>query len=551
MKNQGQKANTIEAAIQIIQQKAEKYSISGPKTDQVLRDIQNFKIKIVLVGAFSAGKSALLNAFLGQDILQEDQRPETAVASELLYDHEEYIEIVTNTGIQCCPLAEAEIINTESAQYLKWHLNNPALQGLQGYILVDMPGFNSGIQAHNKAILQYAEQANAYLLVIDAEDGGIKRSVSTFINEVRNYENNMAIIITKSELKTDEDLALIRETVSEASADLFGHEVPVITTSKFDESVGRKLGDLIRQFDQDSIFRQTFYPKALEMGQQVIGVLEVLKKNADSDTSDLEKEIRTREQSKDKLTQKLRNERLRLSDKLQNKVQPAILADAENALYQQADTLASSLEAGGANFSMLVNNILRPVLVSSTKSYVDKSFDEFVSEISFRGVELNGEEHLTDIVNRYQQISNGIKNLPDTVDHFNGAYKAITTALAVTTSVVAPWLELILIFLPDVIKAFSSLFQQQQQGRYRNEVCNKIIPGIIQKLNPEISNSLMELEQEMVQQLEEKMEEMIDSETSALENVRQQIAKKHENFVREIQSIDADIAEIRAALDTI
>ena len=149
------------------------------------------------------------------------------------------------------------------------------------------------------------------------------------------------------------------------------------------------------------------------------------------------------------------------------------------------------------------------------------------------------------------QISNGIKNLPDTVDHFNGAYKAITTALAVTTSVVAPWLELILIFLPDVIKAFSSLFQQQQQDRYRNEVCNKIIPGIIQKLNPEISNSLMELEQEMVQQLEEKMEEMIDSETSALENVRQQIAKKHENFAREIQSIDADIAEIRAALDTI
>ena len=61
----------------------------------------------------------------------------------------------------------------------------------------------------------------------------------------------------------------------------------------------------------------------------------------------------------------------------------------------------------------------------------------------------------------------------------------------------------------------------------------------------------MELEQEMVQQLEEKMEEMIDSETSALENVRQQIAKKHENFAREIQSIDADIAEIRAALDTI
>lgn len=551
MVNGEQKVNKIETAIQVIQQKAEKYSISGQQTAQVLQDIRNFKIKVVLVGAFSAGKSALLNAFLGQDLLREDQRPETAVASELLYDREEYVEIVTNTGIQRCPLAETNLINTESAQYFKWHLNNPALQELPGYILVDMPGFNSGIQAHNKAILQYADQANAYLLVIDAEDGGIKRSVSAFIDEVRNYENNMAIVITKSELKTDEDLELIKESVSETSADLFGYEVSVITTSKFDESVGCKLGDLIRQFDPDSIFRQTFQPKALEMGQQVIGVLEVLKKNINSDTSDLEKEIRTRERSKDKLTRKLQNERLRLSDKLQNKVQPAILADAENALYQQADVLASSLESGGSNFSMLVNNILRPVLVSSTKSYVDKSFDEFVSEISFSGVGLNEEERLTEIVNRYQQISNGIKNLPDTVDHFNAAYKAITTALAVTTSVVAPWLELVLIFLPDVIKAVSSLFQQQQQDRFHNEVCNKIIPGIIQKLNPEISNSLMELEQEMVQQLEEKMEEMIDSETSALENVRQQIEKKHESFAREVQGIDADIAEIRAALEAI
>ncbi len=546
---QRQMMNHIEAAIQIIQQKAEKYSINGMQTAQVLQDIQNFKIKIVLVGAFSAGKSALLNAFLEEDILQEDQRPETAIASELLYDREEYVEVVTNTGTQRYTLEAAAALKTESAQYLKWHLNNPALQELQGYILVDMPGFNSGIQAHNKAILQYAEQANAYLLVIDAEDGGIKRSVSAFINEVRNYENNMAIVITKSELKTDEDLALIVESVTEASDDLFEHEVTVITTSKFDESVRCKLGDLIRQFDQDSIFRQTFQPKVLEMGQQVMGVLEVLKKNAALDTSDLEKEIQLRERSKEKLAQKLLNERQRLSDKLQNKVQPAILADAENALYQQADALASSLESGGANFSMLVNNILRPVLITSARSYIENSFNEFVSEISFSTVGVDAEGHLMEIIKRYQEISDGIKNLPDTVDRFNGAYKAITTTLAVATSIINPWLELVLIFLPDVIKMFSSLFQQQDKAR--NEVCNKIIPEIVQKLSPGIRDSLMELEQEMVQQLEEKMENMIDFETSALENARQQIAQKQEDFTKEIESIDTDIAEIRAVLDAI
>ena len=450
--------------------------------------------------------------------------------------------------MQSCTLVEKDKFDRANVQYLKWHLNAPTLREITEYILVDMPGFNSGIQAHNKAILQYVDQANAYLLVIDAEDGGIKQSVSTFINEIRNYENNMAIVITKSDLKTEEDLVLVKEAVADVAGELFDYEVPIIVTSKFDENAQTKLRNLILAFDRESIFRQTFLPQVAEAGERIIQVLMVLKKNASLNTSDLEEEIHSRERAKMKLAEKLQKERIRLSDKLRNKVQPSILADAEKALRQQADALASSLASGGSNFSMLVNNILRPVLVSSTQAYVENSFDEFVSsmplDISGQGTDLN------EIFTRYQKVNeNLMKNLPETVDKFNGVYKAITVALAVTTTVVAPWLELVLIFLPDVIKLISPMFQQRQQDKILTEVNNRIIPGIIQKLGPEINSSLGELEEEMMKQLEEKMKDMIDLETSALENAKTRIMELQEDYTQKIESIDRDIADIRAALN--
>lgn len=538
----------VENAIQVIEEKAEKYSVNGLRTQQLLTEMGNFQVKIVLIGAFSAGKSAMLNALLGRDLLQEDQRPETAVASELLYDRQEYVEVVSKTGIKRCTLEEAVGVDVSSVQHLRWHLSDVALRELEGYVLVDMPGFNSGIQNHNRAILQYADQANAYLLVIDAEDGGIKRSVSSFLDEVRHYEDNVAIVITKSDLKIEDDVALVRENVEEMARDMFGQDVTVIATSKFDSQIRKKLCRLIRQFDREKIFRQCFVPPVREMGQQVIGVMEVLKKNASLDVADLEEEIRSREKAKTQLSKKLQNERQRLVDRLQNSVQPSILADAENALQQQAEVLANRLENGGAGFSMLVNNILRPVLATSTQTYVEDSFDEFVSAVVVDTRRLE-DANLGDVLGRYQQINEDLKNLPEHAGHFNAVYKALTTSFAVLTSAIAPWLELILIFLPDIIKAIAPLFQRDQKDKLLNEVQNRVIPGIIQKLGPSVSSSLREIEADMVAQLEEKLGEMIDLETSALENAKNKLAQQQEDHTRKLETIDQDIEDICVALD--
>ena len=50
----------------------------------------NFDIKLMFVGHFSAGKSSLINMLIGKpDFLQEAQEPQTAIATELIFDENE------------------------------------------------------------------------------------------------------------------------------------------------------------------------------------------------------------------------------------------------------------------------------------------------------------------------------------------------------------------------------------------------------------------------------------------------------------------------------
>ena len=75
-------------------------------SDSFAKDIEekkhkviDFQGRILFVGSFSAGKSALINAVLGdEEILKENLSPETALATELIYGEDEQIVLVNKDG---------------------------------------------------------------------------------------------------------------------------------------------------------------------------------------------------------------------------------------------------------------------------------------------------------------------------------------------------------------------------------------------------------------------------------------------------------------------
>lgn len=538
--------------LNVIQEMNRKYELKTleKKGACIQKSIDEFTLKILFTGGFSAGKSALINAIIGEELLEEGQRPETAIASEIMYDTKEYVEAVNGDTKERYVLEDISLIDVKKYDYLIWHLNREELKKYKECIIVDMPGFNSGIQEHNKAILQYAGKGDAYILVIDCDDGAIKYDINNFIDEIKNYENNMAIVVTKCDLKPEKDIIRIKDNIEENAELLFGENMPIVTTSKYDDSVKVKMEKLINNFDREMIFQQEFVPQIYENGMRCINSMETYRKSIRLDLSQFDEEIARHERTKKELSDKLKREKGKLEKRFRNSVEPAIIADVENALYSRTNELTNSLKAGEKSFSITVNNILRPVLLASTQRYVEQSFDKFMTEIDFSDadIDISVQGIGADVLEKYHRANSKIQEIARNSDKYNAIYKTITTALAVATNVVAPWLELLLIFLPDVLKMFG---MGNKKGSLKNKVNDEIIPQIVDKMRSEIMKTLMEMKEDMIQQAEEEIRSLIDSEMESLEAAKSNKEKTNVEYNEKIDEVQHDIDEIRNLIEQI
>lgn len=517
------------------------------KLDTCTSEINKFSLKILFVGGFSAGKSALINTILNRDLLIEDQKPETAIASEIVFDKKEYVELVNNEGIRItCSLDEVSNYNPDEYNHFTYHINNEYLAKYPSYTLVDMPGFNSGIERHNKAIMQYAGQGNAYVLVIDCEDGEIKASVLDFIKEIKQYDNNLAIVISKSDKKPEKHVESVLQKVASTASNVFNKDLIVVKTSKYQDDVEEEINTVLKSFDAQSLFEQKFQTHIVEIGNLCYAAVESVAKTSEIDDSEIEKEIVKRQKAKSKLIEQLTKERRKLSMKMKNQVKPSIINDVQNALQMNSASLASSIMSGVDSFTRTVNNILRPVLVSSTQRYTEESFYEFVEQMDLSEIftEDNSQKITDEISQKYLAASSKLNEIISNTDKASGTYKAVIGALAITTTVVAPWIELILVFLPDILRLYGMLNQSNQMDTLKRKVENEIIPQIVSKMSVEIEKSLQFLENEMVEEIQDKINALIDVESEALNVALKMKNSKQLEYDLLLKDVQNDLEEI-------
>ena len=517
------------------------------KLDTCTSEINKFSLKILFVGGFSAGKSALINTILNRDLLIEDQKPQTAIASEIVFDKKEYVELVNNEGIRItCSLDEVSNYNPDEYNHFTYHINNEYLAKYPSYTLVDMPGFNSGIERHNKAIMQYAGQGNAYVLVIDCEDGEIKASVLDFIKEIKQYDNNLAIVISKSDKKPEKHVESVLQKVASTASNVFNKDLIVVKTSKYQDDVEEEINTVLKSFDAQSLFEQKFQTHIVEIGNLCYAAVEIVAKTSEIDDSEIEKEIVKRQKAKSKLIEQLTKERRKLSMKMKNQVKPSIINDVQNALQMNSASLASSIMSGGDSFTRTVNNILRPVLISSTQRYTEESFYEFVEQMDLSEIftEDNSQKITDEISQKYLAASSKLNEIISNTDKASGTYKAVIGALAITTTVVAPWIELILVFLPDILRLYGMLNQSNQMDTLKRKVENEIIPQIVLKMSVEIEKSLQFLENEMVEEIQDKINALIDVESEALNVALKMKNSKQLEYDLLLKDVQNDLEEI-------
>ena len=166
------------------------YSLSNETVEKLMHETETAKVCTPIIGKFSSGKSALLNTLLGysRKILKEDITPETAVPAEISYSPDgDSIDVVRNDGT-CKKVSVSEYreldVDANAVRCTRLNLRNRFLEEIPDVMLVDMPGFESGFEVHNRAIDGYLPLSLAYIIAFPADDMIVRSSVGNILKEL-------------------------------------------------------------------------------------------------------------------------------------------------------------------------------------------------------------------------------------------------------------------------------------------------------------------------------------------------------------------------------
>ncbi len=155
---------------------------------------------LVVVGEFNAGKSAFINALLGQPVLKEGVTPTTTQVNILRYGKQ-----VTR-------------------QILDAHLHEVTapVALLKDLSIVDTPGTNAIVREHEVITSRFVPRADLVLFLTSA-DRPFTESERAFLEKIRDWGKKVVVVINKVDiLQNKADLEQIRDFVAENARALLG-----------------------------------------------------------------------------------------------------------------------------------------------------------------------------------------------------------------------------------------------------------------------------------------------------------------------------------------
>ncbi len=175
---------------------------------------------LVVVGEFNAGKSAFINALLGQKLLKEGVTPTTTQINILRYGEEQERRVVTESQ----------------------HILTLPVDWLNEISIVDTPGTNAIIRSHEILTSQFVPRADL-VLFITSSDRPFTESERAFLEKIHDWGKKVVVVINKIDiLQSEEDLSQVEDFIVENSRSLLGISPEVFPVSSL-LAQRAKLGD--------------------------------------------------------------------------------------------------------------------------------------------------------------------------------------------------------------------------------------------------------------------------------------------------------------------
>ncbi|MFZ3151009.1 MAG: dynamin family protein [Anaerolineaceae bacterium] len=199
------------ASLAKVYQELSDFNLPKDALDTLQKAIQQLDelFLIVVVGEFNSGKSALINALLGQRVLVEGVTP-TTVRVTLVRWGEQVSEQVVDEGFS---------IFTYPLPLLK-ELN-----------IVDSPGTNAIIRQHERLTNEYVPRSDLVLFTTSS-DRPLTESERQFLEKILSWGKKVTLIINKSDiLENNAAVEQVRNFVLTHTSNILGVQPEIFVTS--------------------------------------------------------------------------------------------------------------------------------------------------------------------------------------------------------------------------------------------------------------------------------------------------------------------------------
>ncbi|HCF5847367.1 TPA: dynamin family protein [Pseudomonas aeruginosa] len=523
------------------------------QTQAFAQAVAERELLVPVVGAFSAGKSSLLNAIIGSSILPMDIKPETAIPTELRHDAQERLEALfadgrtERFGIEQLPALQER---AEELQLLRLYINRPALKGLAPLVLVDMPGFNSPLDAHNKAIAHYIGEGAHYLFVVSVEEGSLHKQILRNMDEVTLMGRNFSVCVNKADLKPVADVQGICDYISEQLEDE-GFPATVCAVSKNDiSSVNAMLGS----FNPEELFGSIFQPELLQQNFAIESTLGTALDGLNSDKESNEQKIAEIEDALRALEKEREQQTQANSAGNLERIVDEVLRSVHTRLAGSVDEMARAALRSQDEMTRIISDEVRSGLTVGLKRATDSMSAHMVNEFSQHvSGSLRPELHLTQS-NWTDSLLQTLQTqlLPGLLSAIGGQAGGAASALLTTVPGLAaarlipnPIVQVVVTILPSLLGAlFGRISEGQKLEQAKDAIRTQVLPDVERGLRPEISSFLLQAQEEIVRAVSDAFDQQIKAQKDILEKINQQAESG--NLEARIRVLEEALAEVRA-----
>lgn len=270
---------------------------------------------LVVMGEFKRGKSTLINAFLGAEILPTGILPLTCAPTVIRYGHHPKAWVSFLDGNkQEIPLEDIAFYVTEkenphnTKEVHQVELDYPLAYLQKGMILVDTPGIGSAYEHNTVVAYNYLPHADA-ALVLTAVDAPLSKIELEYLRAVRTQVPKMFFALNKIDSITPDELPeVIQFTTDLLRENLNGEEIILFPVSarqalekkliydeeRLESSGWHRLEQYIMNMVESGkldLIRKVAASKGLRIAKQLSVEIQLWQQALESSTADLEIKI--------------------------------------------------------------------------------------------------------------------------------------------------------------------------------------------------------------------------------------------------------------------